>query len=79
MRSEWIVRWRIPIIFMIAALTYLIIVGAFFIYIWREDQNTLLRQRTIAECLSSGGHIGPGSSCRHESPTDNTGRALLPP
>jgi hypothetical protein len=79
MLAEWILRRPIPIIFMIAILTYVIMMGAFFVYTWRDDQNILRQERAITECLSSGGHIGPETSCRHENPTDDALRELLPP
>ena len=70
---------RIAIIFLgIAALIYVILLGAFLAYKWQTEQNALLRERTITACLGSGGHIGPGVSCRHDNPSDSKTRQVLP-
>jgi hypothetical protein len=60
----------LPIILGIVALIYVILVGAFFAYVTKQEQDKLLRQQTIAKCLDAGGHIGPGVTCWHENSTD---------
>ena len=60
---------RIAIIFLgIAALIYVILLGAFLAYKWQTEQNALLRERTITACLGSGGHIGPEDTCWYDKP-----------
>lgn len=63
-------RHGLPTIFMIAALLYVMLLGAFFAYVTKQEQDKLLRQQTIAKCLDAGGHIGPGVTCWHENSTD---------
>jgi hypothetical protein len=54
------------IIFGTAALIYVILVGAFFIYESRKEQDKLLRKDAIENCLYTRGHIGPGLSCWYD-------------
>jgi hypothetical protein len=61
-----------PIIFMIVTLIYMIMLGAFLIYKSKAEKNARLRQETIASCLGSGGHIGPGHSCWYSRPITPT-------
>ena len=63
----WILSRLMPIILTIAVLIYAIMMGAFFVDKWRKEQNVLLQRHTIDECLGSGGHVGPGASCRSET------------
>jgi hypothetical protein len=71
MLLDWIVERRIVIILvMIAAFIYVILLGRFLAYKWRQDQDVRLRQQTIAKCLDAGGHIGAGVSCWHDKPSN---------
>ena len=71
MNHTRIARWGIPIIFTIIVALYVMMVSAFFAYIWRENQAAELHRQTIAKCLDSGGHIGRGDTCWHVSPNEN--------
>jgi hypothetical protein len=68
MPREWIEKGLIPVIILIAALIYVILLGAFLAYKWQMEQNALLRERTITACLGSGRHIGPEDTCRYDKP-----------
>jgi hypothetical protein len=69
MLPDWIAERRIAIILMgSAALIYAILLGSFLAYRWQKDETARLRQRTIAACLDSGGHIGPGDTCWYDKP-----------
>jgi hypothetical protein len=70
MLQEWLTGRQRPIIIMIAAFTYVVLVGTFIFYEQQEDQDKLLRQQTIAKCLDAGGHIGPEATCWHEKPSN---------
>jgi hypothetical protein len=78
MPREWIERGLIPAIIIIAAFTYMVLLGLFLTYERQKEQDKLLRQQTIAKCLDAGGHIGPGVSCLHENPSDSKTRQVLP-
>jgi hypothetical protein len=56
------------ILLMAAALMYVIGLGTFFAYRWQAKQVMSSRAQTIAECLSSRGHVGPGDTCRYDKP-----------
>jgi hypothetical protein len=61
--------YRIAIILLgIAALIYVILLGAFLAYVWQKEQDRLLRERIITACLGSGGHIGPEDTCWYDKP-----------
>jgi hypothetical protein len=70
MPREWIERGLIPVIIIIAAFTYVILLGLFLTYERQKDETARLRQQTIAKCLDAGGHIGPGVSCRQDKPSN---------
>jgi hypothetical protein len=73
--QEWLTgRQRLIIVIMIAALIYAIMLGTFIFYEQQEDQDKLLRQQTIAKCLDSGGHIGPGVTCWPRTPVTSENR-----
>jgi hypothetical protein len=63
-------RHGLTIIFMIVALLYVMLMGAFFAYERRQGEDKLVHQHAVAECLGSGGHVGPGLSCWYENSTD---------
>jgi hypothetical protein len=70
MLPDWIAQRRIAIILMgSAALIYVILLGSFLAYRWQKEQDKLLRQQTIAKCIGSHGHIGPGETCWYDKPT----------
>jgi hypothetical protein len=79
MCRDWTVGRSIPIILMIVALIYVILVVAFLVYMRTKERDKLLNQSAIAACVNSVGRIGAAVSCRHESTTDNSAqRQLLP-
>ena len=69
MPREWVERGLIPVLIIIAAFTYVILLGLFLTHERQKGETARLRQQTIAKCLDAGGHIGPGVSCRQDKPT----------
>ena len=71
MLDESEARRRLIAVLGIAAFIYTVLVLAFYSYeVWKGERDRLHHQ-TIAKCLDSGGHIGPGVTCRRDEPSDN--------
>ena len=71
MLDESEARRRLIAVLGIAAFIYVVLVLAFASYEARKAQRDRLHYQTIAKCLDSGGHIGPGVTCRRDEPSDN--------
>jgi hypothetical protein len=71
MLDETAARRMLITVFGIAAFIYVVLVLAFASYEARKAQRDRLHYQTIAKCLDSGGHIGPGVTCRRDEPSDN--------